>query len=66
MSARRKCSNTAVDNALVKMSACCSPVGTHLSFTVPASTVSVMKWYFTSTCLVRDPLIPFLLTAIVD
>jgi hypothetical protein len=62
----RKCRKTGAASALVKMSACCCAVGTQRSVTAPRSTVSVTKWYFTSTCFVRSPLTPLALTAMAD
>lgn len=43
ISCRRNCRKTGAARALVKMSACCSAVGTHLSSTSPCSTDSVTK-----------------------
>ena len=43
ISCRRNCKNTGAARALVKISACCSFVGTHLSTTSPCSTDSVTK-----------------------
>lgn len=43
ISCLRNCRKTGAASALVKMSACCSFVGTHLSTTSPCSTDSVTK-----------------------